>query len=327
MSVKSRNWLVFLQIVCSGAILAYLFRDIPFESLFSALAGASLPLVCLGMLGMLLAYWLDGMQMMWVLARQQIVTGVGRIVKINFICMFYGLFLPTMIAGGAIRWYHFANIERKPAEALAAILFNRVFETLLLVTVGLLAFVIEVRGRVELNLGLLFLAALVLILGTYALAFNRYVHEFARRIVVWLPLPSAVLQPIRRLLDALSRFDGMEARFHLRLFSLGLLRQAVAVGLVMVFVYALQVDVSLMTIVWVRSLVGVLTMIPISIAGLGIREATFVVVLGQFGVPGDQALALSLLLFSRILVYGIVGGVIEGGRVFLSRKVTVEAPR
>ena len=126
-------------------------------------------------------------------------------------------------------------------------------------------------------------------------------------------------------MDALSRFDNVGTDFHMKLFALGLLRQMTAVALLMLFVIAIDIDVSVLTIAWVRSLVAVLALLPFSISGLGIREATFVITLGQFGVPSEQAFLLSLLLFARTVVYGLIGGALEGVRVFLKTDSVYES--
>ncbi len=50
--------------------------------------------------------------------------------------------------------------------------------------------------------------------------------------------------------------------------------------------------------------------IPITISGLGLREALFVAAFGVGGVSQDKALLLSLLTFATMLIYSVVGGVI-----------------
>ena len=98
-------------------------------------------------------------------------------------------------------------------------------------------------------------------------------------------------------------------------------------ALIVVLVHALSIDVSFLSIAWIRSLMAILILMPISIAGLGIREATFVVALAQFGVPAESALMLSLLFFAKVVLYGLVGGVLEAHRVFFSRTDSAEVPR
>ena len=48
-------------------------------------------------------------------------------------------------------------------------------------------------------------------------------------------------------------------------------------------------------------------MLPITIAGLGIREGILLVALSAYDVPGEQAVALGLLGFSTIVFMALIG--------------------
>jgi hypothetical protein len=49
--------------------------------------------------------------------------------------------------------------------------------------------------------------------------------------------------------------------------------------------------------------------VPISLAGLGVREAAFVVLLGRVGVSPANATAASLAFMASLLVLAVAGGV------------------
>jgi len=54
------------------------------------------------------------------------------------------------------------------------------------------------------------------------------------------------------------------------------------------------------------------TVLPLSIGGLGVREGMLLLTLGGFGVPAHESIALSILVFaSTILAPGLAGGVLE----------------
>jgi len=54
----------------------------------------------------------------------------------------------------------------------------------------------------------------------------------------------------------------------------------------------------------------VLTALPVSVAGLGVREAGYVWFLRRQGVPGDTAFAFGLLWLGVLLVATLVGGLV-----------------
>lgn len=317
-SAKRKRWFIAVQIAISAALLYYLFSVIPFESLLQVARDADLLLLSIGTVGMMLVHWLASVQMGITLDLQKISVAVHRVLQISLISMFYSLFLPALIGGGGVRWYLFAKISDRPVESLAAIVFNRAYDTLLVVIFGVVALVANYQAALEANNVVLIVTALLLVVAAYFILFDRRVHAFGKWFIGVLPLPTVVAGKLFEFLDALSRFDDVRKGIHLKLFAVGLLRQTVAVALVMLFVIAVDIEIGVLTIAWVRSLVTILSLIPFSIAGLGIREATFVVALNQFGVPAEQALLLSLLLFARMVFYGLLGGVLEGIRVFVS---------
>ena len=57
-------------------------------------------------------------------------------------------------------------------------------------------------------------------------------------------------------------------------------------------------------------IIGAITLLPISIGGLGLRDASTILFFAKVGVAKDLAFAMSLLNFSFILVYGGLGGLI-----------------
>src|SRR4051794_10903527 len=61
---------------------------------------------------------------------------------------------------------------------------------------------------------------------------------------------------------------------------------------------ALGINITIWQITWVAALGGVAQALPISIAGLGIREGTYVFFLHYQGVDAASAIAVALLIFA-----------------------------
>jgi hypothetical protein len=57
-------------------------------------------------------------------------------------------------------------------------------------------------------------------------------------------------------------------------------------------------------------IIGAITLLPIAIGGLGLREGLFVVYFAKAGVIKQLALAMSLLSFSFVVFYAAIGGII-----------------
>lgn len=94
--------------------------------------------------------------------------------------------------------------------------------------------------------------------------------------------------------------------------ALGVLASAIYQLLVTLVYYVggrvLGIQVGFGDYVWIVALVTLSQILPITIAGLGVREGLFVFLLGQYGVSASTAVALSLIIFSVTLLFGLLGG-------------------
>ena len=78
---------------------------------------------------------------------------------------------------------------------------------------------------------------------------------------------------------------------------------------------SLDLELSLMAIGWIRAGMMLATLLPVSISGLGVREAASLVLLSYYGIPADAAIAYSLIVFmTSILFIGLLGGLAEAWR-------------
>jgi hypothetical protein len=102
----------------------------------------------------------------------------------------------------------------------------------------------------------------------------------------------------------------------LQLVAVSFVYQSLGIVIVYVLGRALGIELSLWRYFIYLPLITAITVLPISLAGIGIREGAFVFFFAQAGVAQAQALALSLLLFAQTLGLALLGGV----WYFLSRE-------
>ena len=69
----------------------------------------------------------------------------------------------------------------------------------------------------------------------------------------------------------------------------------------------LQLDISFLFLAVVVPLVSLLTLMPVSVNGMGLREVGMVLLLAPIGITPAQAVTLSLLQFTTLLVASLVG--------------------
>ena len=73
---------------------------------------------------------------------------------------------------------------------------------------------------------------------------------------------------------------------------------------------AIGVDVPLIANLFVVPLVNIISLIPVSFGGVGVRETSYIALYGFFGVPPEASLVASLVTFTFLLMNISFGGLL-----------------
>jgi uncharacterized membrane protein YbhN (UPF0104 family) len=156
----------------------------------------------------------------------------------------------------------------------------------------------EIPSDLEALLGLVSIAALIgLVVVIALLRAHRFVQLLPERLRPW-------AQEVRETLLGYERNAGLIAA----VLVLGFAFQVVAVVSTWMLARALDLDLSYALVAVVLPLVLVITLFPISIAGFGVREGAFVVLLDSAGVSSADATLLSLFTVVALALASLPGG-------------------
>lgn len=216
----------------------------------------------------------------------------GEVLRLSLIGNFLGVFVPA--GSDVVRVYGLARSSSNAALALSSVLVERalaIFTLAVMTLAGLAVWARELPGAVAL------LAALCL--AGILLAAAALMHPEVRRLLLRLLDRSAP----RRLHEQAARlFGALDAyRDRPRLLALGV-AASLAFQVFRVFnaqlgLWAFGIDVAFLELLTLMPVAFVLTLLPVSLAGgLGVREASFVWLLGLLGVPAEAAFAAALML-------------------------------
>jgi hypothetical protein len=249
---------------------------------------------------------------------------VGAICRISFVTSFYALFLPGYLAGGVIRWHRLSRHDRKPAQALAIVVFGRLFSTIITVGLGLACWCLDERARTHLAFGVVLLALLAGLLFAYWLMFSG---NRARSLAAWIArqrwVPAALGTRFCKVLNSAGRFEQLSASRLLSTAALLLLNEVIGVMSFYLLAVSVGLGLSVLSIGWIRTCVMLVTLLPLSIMGLGVRETSLIAILGIYGLSPALAVAYSLLLLSRTVLIGLFGGALELWNVFRYRTAAI----
>lgn len=319
LSKASIQW--FLRVAVAISLLYLLFRFVPFSQVVKVISEAD-------------GFWVTAAFMVVVLerlaamSRVTILTGhlrmplsVWKNWEISTVATFYATFLPGELAGGAVRWYRMAQPSGQRAQAFAALAMDRLLDTVILIVFGIVFWLWDAPPFGTWVLDLAVVAILGGLVATIVLLLNPKASEVFALLVGWLPgnrVKNSLLEKIEKVLSSARAFRQLSFAKVASILMLSVIRQVLSVVILICFAEALAMSIGFSTIGWIRSFMKVIALLPITFAGLGVREASFAILLEPYGVPAFQAVALSLFAFMTHLVVAVFGGVLELRNMFSS---------
>lgn len=233
--------------------------------------------------------------------------GYWPVLRVTLTANFVGSFLPGGVGIELLRIHGLARHTSDLALALSSVLVERVLgllSLLVLIALGLLAAPLAVPPAVE---GLVVLGFAALLATILAL-----VHPWPRRLAR-LVLDRPALAPVRARLQGLeTRIDSYLRRPATMLWSflLAVAFQLLRVTTVVVGAAAFAIAADPLLFVVILPVTILVALLPISLGGLGPREATFVGLLGLAGVAPAAALVLVLTREAFNLATALPGAVL-----------------
>lgn len=305
----------------AGASVGLLLWFVPLAEVLGALARASLPWMLAGVALQFVVRAAATFRMRVIAANQGVVLTHLQLYTILLATQFYAMLLPGLLAGGAT-WAKYVQRGAGKAAAAAMVLINRAVIAGVVVGVGLCAWVIERPGIQAPTAGVVIAG----VLGATVL------------VVVLPPLPEKERAACGtglagRLLNLGNRFLlflRLSRAGKLTVVASGIIESLLGASVFYCFAVAVGVAVDPLAVLWVRAGITVVLLLPITVAGLGVREASLVGFGALLGVAPALAVAWSFSILMGTIVVAAVGAVIEAnaasGRVtaFLGSRRTGE---
>jgi uncharacterized membrane protein YbhN (UPF0104 family) len=103
----------------------------------------------------------------------------------------------------------------------------------------------------------------------------------------------------------------MNAKTFAVILGLSIVWQIFFICRLLVLIKASSVPLGFLDITWIGSLVLLLQTIPISFAGIGLREGALAYLFSLFNLPPEKGVLIGILFFSQMLIISFVGGILE----------------
>ncbi|MEA2715125.1 MAG: hypothetical protein QOG91_153 [Candidatus Parcubacteria bacterium] len=301
---------ITFKLLVSAVLIWLVLRNSSFSSVIFFFSLYSLSTV--GTIALLLAAGLLIAAFRWKLLLPDV--GFLKILKFTVIGQFYSLVLPGQLTGEAAKAYRLSSEQSGAGSRISAsVAVDKIIGLIGLLMLALIGLfnTREPAGTELISTVVVLLCGLSLtlfILGNSRL--QEFILDRLARIKGRYPISA-------RIADFLGRAAGHYGSFSKRLkviaasLILGIAYQLSAVFITAVFAHDLGLNVGLVEWFWIFGVISVAVVLPVTIAGIGVREGLFVYFLAGLGVSHEAAIALSLSVLAAQCLAALAGALIE----------------
>lgn len=220
-----------------------------------------------------------------------------KTVKLYFVGNYFNLFLPTSIGGDTIKGYLAYKNQANNNKAIHAVIIDRFTGLGMLMLFFLFSYPIFkiLHAPMPALVALVYLVVfgLIAILALFLFIF----HRVAKRIVF-----------LKNFLDSATIF--IRSKEFWRVAALGLFFQFLVIINSYVISRSVHIDLGFSYFMLFVPIATFITMLPISFAGIGLREYGFLYFLTFYGVSSGLGVLVPLYGFSILVILGLIGGLI-----------------
>ena len=249
------------------------------------------------------------------LIRDSIIShSIRYLIKVNFISRFYALFLPAAVGAQAVRWYKVTRNQNGRSFFLAATLFERLTFVFMLLLFGSIPLLLYLSHAKIASLRMQILPVLIVSFIIICIAVCYFVfptiHHFVNAGIARIISFFWNNRSVTHFLDNFS-LQKTEPSLLMYMLALSFAWQILFLSRMFVLFKAASIPLNFIDVAWMGSLVLLLQVLPISFAGIGVREGAYAYLLTLYGFQPEKGILIGILFFSQMLILAGIGGVLE----------------
>jgi uncharacterized membrane protein YbhN (UPF0104 family) len=305
-SASPSRWLAAgARALVTLGILTGLYLLLPRESLVTAFRRLSFSVWIAAAFGFFLLHVIQAGKWRMLLGASGVLPSYLETLRAHFAGLFANLCLPSLIGGDVIRAGIIIQRRGKPESVAVGSLTDRLLDTTgltMLAALGVFLAQGEGEGTALLAIGIAAVGCFAIWLVALAIAlapiqFDQVLPNFLQRI-------AGPLSRIREAIGNIISRPGTALTALLTTFFV----QGGFVAINAELGHAMGIDLPFAVWLWAWSLAKIVALVPISLGGIGVREAALAAFLVPFGIEAGLAVAQSLVWESILIAVGATAG-------------------
>ncbi len=301
---------MFSRIGISLVLLVFLFKQVEPQSLLEIIKRSDKMLIWLAFFVTFFGYFFCFLRWKMILDVVAINLPLKRLISAFSGGIFFNMFLPSTIGGDFVRSADIGYHSKKTCTVVATVLLDRISGFAGMIVVALVALILGYRLIKDTRIILAICVLSVLLILLILLIFNNFVYGIFSRLFSTSG-PGKIRRALHKVLQEMHDFKHHKAV----IFENLLLSIAVQlIGPIATYMIAVSfhLEVNILYFFLFIPIIGAVTLLPISIGGLGVRDYMTILLFTSMGISKHFAFAFSLLGFFFLLLYAGIGGMIYG---------------
>ncbi|MBN1480450.1 TIGR00374 family protein [candidate division KSB1 bacterium] len=303
---KKRGFNFYARIAVSLTLVSYVFYKAGLNQIWGTLKQTDIRFLLISIVMTPILVFVSAWKWQVILKALAIRVSILRCFWLYIVGYFFNSVLPTNVGGDVVRAYALGKSTERPAEAFSSVFVERFTGLSVLLFMAILAFGLALRQLWSVWLTVALMICLVGYLSILITILNpKILHWFSRRVRI---------SAAQKVFVKLGKFQKatLSLKNNTSAFTFAIVNSFLFYILAVVNVYAsalaFRAPITFLDALIITPIVMVITMIPISIGGIGLAEGAYFFVFGRMGIPGAVGLSVALLLRAKALVAGVVGG-------------------
>lgn len=238
----------------------------------------------------------------WLLCIHSIPFAFADLSRWYFIAFFFNNFLPSSIGGDGFRIYRTLSNNRGRSTAVVAVVVERLSGLVILLALGFIAAAVSYQLTSHAFSSAYFVFGSVALLFLSAFLALAWKTNVMRKVASWRTWPDQVKGVISHITDYQNNRIGTVA-----VVLISLLFHAINIAALWMLSKAVGAEISIIDLTIVVTSVNIISILPISINGIGLVDGAFVYMLSLYGVDTAQGVSFSILLRFLVLPISVAG--------------------
>jgi glycosyltransferase 2 family protein len=285
-----------------------LFRNVDLPEFMATLRRADIDVLILAFMILWAGHYMCIFRWRMLMRPLMPILSFNRLFGIYCIGLFFNLAFPTVVGGDVVKFYYAGKPSKKYAQSFAATFLDRDAGMLAMMIIACIASLARPVSIPGIPVWFIVWSAFGIFVVANVAIFTPSLHSRLTRLLHRLRLAGAAAR-----IDAiLSAFQviGKHGSILFASLLISLFNQLLVISVTWIMATGLHIQVSLLLFLVFVPVVTLISMIPVSLNGMGLREYAFVSLLSAVGVDRESGIALGLLSSAVIILSAIPGGVV-----------------